>query len=661
MNLRTVSIDLSEQAKQTFAGGFSSDNYSSSAQNLLSVFDIFYTLFARYDRLIEFDLLNVQGVQTQSQGFVIDTTAGHPAAAAIVTLLFASSAIISTYFHLNYLRKIKNNHSTHFIKEELEAAIKAEQAKSLLPVHDINYYLALIVEDNPDLKDKYHEVKLDGAGLKMSYKLPAVAQTAEPEVEVVHNVGAQGAGAGAEIEVKKPKLSRFQKFSRTVVSPAWQALNLSAFTYWIMWIGTGLFTGKFDLGISGVSPWVAFGIPIAVGLAYPVIKTINYFRHRSAAVVEESAATPEDKKNGTELIRRAMLRRLFELEKAALKVQLDAHKFVDEPEPVQAVDAPLTNKLDSKISTLGKGRWKKTAVTLIATAAATFVGLQYGTWLISDILTTVANITIGAPIVQLVLGSLVMAAAGIYGIYKAVERFNQVNDHAANPQLSATAQQQLELSQLENRLEASQRNIALLEKQLGETSTKLPHYQEEQFFSDISRRGASSWTNVKKFATRSVYFINGCLTGIFLARLFFIKGTALALPFAAATFSNPVTIGILVGAGLVYGAFKVYQYHQRRKEEGAELLFSQRAERVECLKQEVIIAGMRERLYTARVAQQNLAAAAAPTLPAEPVLTNAGAVLLFRPRSYSEGATPPKNSEPISVPRASRNTPGNVT
>ncbi|MES2218698.1 MAG: hypothetical protein V4501_09840 [Pseudomonadota bacterium] len=653
MDTRTIKLDLSEQAKETFVGGFTSDNFNSSAQNLLTSFDVLYTIFARYDRLIEFDLLSAQGIVTDSQGAVIDYTASHPAAAVAVTALFASIGVVTTYFHLNYLKKIKNNQSTHFIKEELAAAIEAEQAEPAKSVHDINYYLDLVLSDNEDLQKKYEKVKLDGSKLIITYKKPAAAQTEATEP-------AQNSGWFNSPAWQSAKKSFFK-----VASVSWETLNLTAFTYWILWIGTGLFTGQFGTGVAGLSPAMGFGIPIAIGLTYPLIKAFRYLKDRyygksaSAALTDEPAPTPEDNKNGCELMRRALVRRLFEMEKARLQAQLDTYKVKYIPEPVNVANAAENqpaSKLDQKILSLGKGKWKKTAVTLIATIGGTFVALQYGAWIISDILNMVANITIGAPIVQLVLGSLMIAAAGIFGIYKAVERFYQVKDHEANQKISVFEQQKLDLKSLENRLEASQKNIAIQEKKLGITpGTDLPRYDEKQFFTDISRRGPTVWTTFKKVCTRALQFLNGGLTGIFLARLFFVKGTAIALPFVAATLSNPITIGILVGAGIAYGAFKFYQFHEQRKEEHAQKLLAEREERIECLKQEVIIAEMREKLYTTRVELRETVedySIPSTTVKPEPSYSKIANTTLFggQPRRYSDSDIPDIDSAPVITP-----------
>jgi hypothetical protein len=649
MRSRTIKIDLSAQAKSTFASQFSSANYSSTAQSLLVPFDLLYTYVFRYNRLLSVDLERAEGIDVSTtQGAAIDFTAFHPAIGAIITATFATVALVTSYFHIRYLKKAKAKDSTHSIKEQLDAAIQAEKDKpQLLPIFDINYYLAKVLKSRRDLQAKYEKVAIEGDYMKitLSNQQPApVAAAPDPQPNWYD------------------KLKKFGSLvSRKMLGPAWEALALTSYSYWILYIGAGIFTGKFGVGVEGLTPILGFGIPIAIGLTYPLIKIYRYFKNRRnpavGAITEneepvDAATLKETEKNTSSLLRSALLLREFEREKAILQEHLQDYGIEDKPEPfTEEEDTIAVSKLDARIATLGQGKWKKTAVAFMATMVGTYVAAQYGAWVVSDFLNSVASITIGAPIVQIVLGTIMMVGAFSYGLYKAIERFFEVKVHATNPKVSVAQAQQKELSNLEKRLENSQKNIAELEAKLDLLPVNSPRYDQEEFLNDANRQRPTIWSSIKKIAAGSIQVINGITTGAFIARVFFVKGTAIALPFAAASLSNPITIGILVGLGLAYGAFKFYQYHQQRKEEHAKLLLEQRDERIEFLKQEVVIAGMREKLYNAMAKKMNEAASITQAkVPVPQPLTNALNHTVFaRPRNMSVGTSPAVGSPAVDL------------
>jgi hypothetical protein len=674
MDPKHITLDLSAKAQDSFGGLLSSDNYGSSVQSLLVPCDLLYTYAFRYGRLVTTDMPAAKGINVITQGPMIDYTATHPWVAAVITVTFATVALVNAAFHIRTLKRKKERAdkiSTQQIKEKLEADIDAELAsRPAVKIHDINYYLGIVLSTDPVLKEKYDSVKIEGDKLKMNLK-PA-APAAPAATEVVHHTGPQGTQSTSVVTIPsssptdnwQTKLANgFNNFSRKVLSPAWEMLGLTAFTYWIMWIGMGIFTGQFGLGISGVSPVIAFGIPILAGLAYPVIKVANYFKNRGkkqVGVINDPNEELDEKKraegdkNASELMRRALLLRDYELERDYLKTQLADRGIAFEPEADAQADAASNtqaSEMDKKILSLSKGKWKKTAVTLFATIVGTYVGAQYGSWIVTDILSTVTNFTVGLPVVQIVLGTALMALAAGYGVYKAVQRYFEVKEYG--PKISAIDLQQSAISTLEKTLQEKQKAIASLEQKLGANLVAYKPFSQgpsakEHLFADSYGSPPTVWSTVKKAATRVFHFVNGACTGIFLARLLFLKGQAIALPFVAASFSNPVTIGVLVGVGVLYGAFKLYQYHQERKEEHAKALLDRREERLQCLKQEVELAGLREKLYTAQVSALPAIEASRPRAKSAVVSIKDAKVTFFaeppseRPRSYSENDKPAK-------------------
>jgi hypothetical protein len=606
----TIRLDLAAGAKK---GSLSSDNYSNLVQGVLVPLDLLYTYAFRYGRLIANDLPSANGFTVSTQGPMIDYTAQHPIVGAAVTVAFVGVAAATTYSEYRRQQKIAANSSYKSIFDTFDKASAPGEVVADDNMDDINDYLLMVLEEDKLLRDKYEVFAVD----LQNKKFVVVLKDKKKEEDELAKKAAEN----------KPGL--FKKFTSKVLSPVWEALCLSSFTYWIMWISAGIFTGQFGLGIAGLPNIIGFGLPILAGLAYPVIKIYNHFKNKrktpqiaEAPVVDEPQASDELTRtteiDACALLRRALLRREFELQKKALRKEITALGREPNVENVAAEniersnDNIVVNSIDEKITGLTKGKWKKTAITFISVLGGTYVAAQYGAWIITDILNSLSVAVLGIPMVNIILGAGLLAIAGIYGIYKAVERYREVGKFQKNEKIAALKNNQAELNDLETRLANHQKNIAANEKTLGLAPAPVVNkYVEEQFFNDITRKGPTKWTTFKKVATRAFHFVNGVCTGIFLGRLFLVKGTAIALPFAAAMLSNPITIGVLCGIGLLYGAFKMYQYHERRKEERAKLLFEQRAERIACLKQEVELAGLRDQLLSIeaekKVAADNVA------------------------------------------------------
>jgi uncharacterized membrane protein YebE (DUF533 family) len=325
---------------------------------------------------------------------------------------------------------------------------------------------------------------------------------------------------------------------------------------------------------------------------------------------------------------------------------------IDEPEPVLELPTTAT-KIDKEIATLRQGRWNKAITTCIGAIAGTYVASQYGAWVISDLLNVVANVSIAGQVAQIAIGTVMMAGAVGYGLYKAVERYFEVKGHETNPVIPPAQAQLNELSSLEQKLEQSRKNIAELEHKLSLSPIASPRYDQEESLT-VATTPPTIWSTVKKIALGSISFINGVTAGAFIARVFFVKGTAIALPFVAASLSNPITIGILVGLGVAYGAFKFYQYHQERKEEHAKVLLAQRDERIQCLAQEVVISGMREKLYSAMVKKMeepDNTEINAKTMTTQPLTTGLSHTVFARPRSKSLGGEPAIGSPDANLTR----------
>jgi hypothetical protein len=403
-----------------------------------------------------------------------------------------------------------------------------------------------------------------------------------------------------------------------VIFPLYQSACLASFVYWILWIGSGIFTGQFlPFAIVGMPDIVALGVPLLAGLAFPALKIYNYFSHDPLAQPNPKVADDADKamaeKDVCVLLRRALSRQEYEIEKRMLERKLrdlGGQTMVNGNgrHPHRAANgnghangngngqanghAARLSKMDQAILSLRNGGWFKPLLVAFSVASGSYVAIQYCTWIISTFVNYVLGQSAALSVLGVTTGWLLLAGALGYGIYKGVERYIGIQKTQEKVNVNVLTHAD-EVAALEERFEAQQRQLA----QFGNSShlTKKPvHYMEEQFFVDTSRRGPNKWTTLNKFNARLFQFINGACTGIFLARCFFVTKSALTIPsFLVASLSYPATVAALVIIGTAYGAFKVYEYHQQRKEAHAKSFLAARTERIECLREEVILGDLR--------------------------------------------------------------------
>ena len=600
----TIPLDLSEQMKKTFHDQLSSQNYYNLLLGILMPSDLLYTYFFRYNRLLDVDLPNARDAGISgTQGGYIDYTAAHPVVGVAVTFAFVAVAAASIYsVYLSQRRDMRNTSYKYLydtFKDETkkkhieEIATSADETEEDKLAAIINHYLETILDEDAELKKKYEKIRINHHTF---------------EIKLRNSVAEQ-----KQAEDNKPKpQTLLRKFTNKVLSPAWESLSISSFTYWILWIGASLFTGVLDSpGVFGVTPWVSFGIPILSGLLYPAIKVYNYYKNKrvKAAMLstEGLPVTSELKeavtKDACELLRRSLLRCEYELDKKSLEARIAAQRNkISElggdptaqvfhfPKPKRKISV-----MDDKILKLKTGMTRKVTIALFSTATGMFVAAQYAAWIATDFIDVLFNVSIAIPVANVVLGALFFAAVGTFGLYNAYMRYDKVKEFESKKEINELGAKQAEILGLEQRLETHQQNIKAHEKLLGRKPRPMSKtYLEEQFFTDVNRRGETNKTLIGKIGSRLFQFINGICTGVFLGRIFLVKGNALVLPFAAAMFSTPVTIGLLVGVGVLYGAFKVYEYHKDRQERRAALLLNQRAERVVCLKREVELAALND-------------------------------------------------------------------
>lgn len=573
--------------------------------------DLLYTFFFRYPRMCANDIPG----DSSTNGPPIDFTSTHWLETLFITLAIGAFSAINFYREYCNQKKAKLNNSPQFILSELERqgdfgqdeddelAQEIEEKLELLPKQSKTQWLkdaiAKMYATDPALQAKYEGIEFDEKNNCLNFKLrPKDAATLAAE-------------AKKKAEAKPGWFRRY--VINKVVSPLWEALGISSYAYWILWIGAGLFTGKFDTGVVGVSPTFAFGIPFAFGVMYMAIKSYNWYKHNYAAqqkpsldgdrpaTLEETISTQRD---ACEILRKAVLQRRFELLEDRFKRELG----VNYREPVEEKAVERSATLEAEIDYLGQDKKTKAVTTGVSTTIGTFIGTQYGTWIVADVLAKVFNVVMLTPVVNVVLGWTYMIGSALYGIYNAVKRYGSVKEQRE------TLDQELAkaghaVDTLEDRYKAKVARIDALKAELKGMggNPRFPEsvrFDQPQFFSDVKRNSPTTgWTTVKRYAMRAFQFLNGFTGGAMIARIFFVKGTAIVLPFAAAALSNPVTMALVFGIGFAYGIFKAYQYHKQRKELHAKEALQQRSERIACLKKQCRLADVAIQVLEHRIQQ----------------------------------------------------------
>ncbi|MEO8400274.1 MAG: hypothetical protein ABI597_00575 [Gammaproteobacteria bacterium] len=592
-------------------------------------FDILPTFLARYPRLVSSDIPQ----DKTTNGAFIDWTSKNPIAAVVTLVGCFALACASSYAEYTRQKRVLDNNSYQAINGELakqgqfkamEDAIK-EDEETATEEEQIAWLQASFkqqLEEDAELSKKYESITIEYNEEKKIYqqkfirKKKQVEQAIEKEeIERVQRPSGRfrtfvNKYISPVAEFVRPVTSYISRFTspitsflnKKIVSPIWQALGIASFTYWLFYIGTGLFTGTFDTGIAGLSPWIGFGIPIAIGVSYIALKAINYVRswlNKPAAAkdqdpeeVETAEERAEAMQDAAKLMHRSLLARKFELATKGLMFELGPkyRPYV----PLFEKGARISSTMDKELDYLNKDHGYKTAAEFVSTTWGTYIGVQYGAWIVTDMLSKLASVTSAIPIVNLICGAAFIGVSVLNGIYKAAARYTGLGKTADEANLknqsleAASAAQSLEDILIEKR-EANNDLRRQLKAKKGnlEGLPKCPvQFDEPQFFGDVTRDGPSKWTKVKKFAKRSLTFINAFTGGAFVARIIFVKGTAIFLPFVAVA-GGPWTIPVLVGIGLLYGVFKLWEYHVKQKEQRSKDLLAQHEEHVQCLKKDI--------------------------------------------------------------------------
>lgn len=640
---RRVSLPYNSPLVKYAKSERSSDDVATLVNAALSPGDNAYTFPFRYFRL----LVNDIGGNKNTQGATIDYVSTNVGLGIGITGVISGLCIAN--FLIEYRKQmvaINNNNYEYMLSQYLKLAI-IEKKHQLCSDARAKANAALNANPPGDIRAIETELKDKLVAAETSYSDYTEELNAALQTILAQNPTLAQKYTSAKVEVDKGKLkvvfarnTPFQKRQKSVAEerfsqvsdnwlvnkvlyPAWTFLGLSSFAYWVMWIGASMFTGELTTGIAGVSPLIAFGIPIAVGLLYPAIKIYHYLKNKvnGAHDTDETKEKKDSAIDANTLLRQAILFKRFDFATKQLQAELDYYRSAEEKAQLQQVaanpqaldaNAPA-DKLDDTIRKhVGVDPKLKGLASGVIGLIGGFVCAQYAAWVVTDFMSVVLKVA--APVgVDILGGVILMVIAGVIGLYRGIARYLDThNDKNLVKNLPPKATpEEIQLQKL-NQLEADFARLQSLKQvklnelkdaktdydkgMMGKTRPlpldfltvpKLPKYNEPQFFTNIERTGENTKTKWKKRGIRVFKFLDSFCTGAFFARIFFVPGNAIFLPFAAAALSNPYTIGIVVAVGLVYAGFRLYQYHKTKQEDRARELAKQRSERIACLEKNV--------------------------------------------------------------------------
>lgn len=582
MATRKIKLPLNNALKRYLSSG----DYEELTNDFFSHLDLLYTYFFRYPRLFAVDI----GGSQISQGFAVDATASHPLAACTTTLLFvaiAVSGVSSEYLARQKASKAKEeqadyNNSYHHIQNTLTNNSKTLSSAEIKEIDEVRCKV-----NAEKLNEKINAILLQDNNLKNKYRTLEITKEGNIEFTLVDDT-----------KKETSFFSRLGKKVSAIISSSWITMGLCSFAYWILWMGCGIFTGNFGIGISAIGSW-AFIMPLAVAAVYPATRIRNWWLNHYGNKIKTDNETVIYSENSEKSslaaldLAKIMRKSAFMIERERLEAELkEVNISVPNKEKVKGI---LEN--DSKVAILTKNSRKRIAAEFIAVTISSFTGAQYAAWIITDLLKVAANVTLNGVGFSMGFGIAFMACSVIYGAYKAYIKHKEiVRYREQSDEIKAALDAKVNV--LEN---IYKDKLSLVQNLAGEI-TKLDQVgswlstQMNKFNNTMAL--APKIPEQPKAGLRSYLyaFVNGITTGVLIARIATIAGTAVFLPFAAAALGNPYTIGLIVTLGVVYGLFQVYQHWQKQEENSIKAIHTQREENINSLQDQIDLANLQIKL-----------------------------------------------------------------
>ncbi|MHB1948507.1 MAG: hypothetical protein ACYCQI_10395 [Gammaproteobacteria bacterium] len=668
---------------------FSSDDYSNLYGSFLNAADVPFTWIPRYSIILE-GLYN-----PGSMGPLIEATSQSlPLALLVYALIGAGSAY---NFYVQYKNK-KDAHqdkcdSYSKIRQQLKLEAAADEKDELIlrmyndeikaqfnrdeidafnkkvkkAIDEMNDALNAIVNENPAIKRRYEGIQILAPKIIPGKKLEL------SDIKIRHHFKMNSTPTSeADDAVKKP--GYLGKFANKVLKPLKDSLGNASYMYWILFMVAVISVGEFAAaGIAGVPHVVSFGLPLLAALPLPALKIRNWFRNKGFAISDEYARLKKIAEGDTPcLLAEAAKRVEFSHELTRLQKENEAF-FAAKQKLCLASPAMVASDTFSLINLINVTRESnhtptpaqlpantafgarpsvQAAATLYTATIGEYGMLQYNAWILSDFFKVGPSIACCIPFFGPIAGGVLIAVGLGLGIYEAHKKYKAIKRDQADADHEKPTKSLVEIfverqSQLQALTEKRTDLLAKLDHSCASKGEK-PYVLSKVLNKPIPQLPGDLNPVRKPFSLKSLWnsgrklfsCFDWAATGIFFARLMFLPGTAVFLPFAAAALSNPVTIGILVASGLLFVGVKLYQAHQKQKEmETRELMAG-----IKQMDEQIQVAEMTEKNLVLK--QETLDLMKAPAPRAE-----------VAPEAEVEPTRAPTNTVECPAPSAARQIP----
>lgn len=530
--------------------------------------DNFYTYIFRLWRMITHDLVEKKGgtFPLPSEG-LIGTVSQEPLLATLITLTMLGFSLLAAVY---YCLKEKE-------KEEEQKKIAQKDYKNSNA--QIKHWMDNKTTCNASLSQEAKSLPCTAADevsqlnqcLQQLLKQPQYQSYANATIKKVENEHKISLALG-----KKTKLSL-----ANISDASWKAGMQAAFIYWIGWIATGCITGMLTVGIFGVAPWLAFGVPLFVGALPRLVQIWHWVkRHleidpQSPATLPDTASyldrfkhvldiksqpTPEDVAIANQLMLSCIRERELELECKNLSIDRECVPFYK----VLAVSNKNSDYLVDYAATKILAAGFLLAVSMYGMA-------HYILWLASDIFPA---ILLSSTLVDF-LSIAAFAVAGIYGIVGMWKKLNEIEKDKLTYQFDNNILLE-EYHKIQH--EISQQTSDLIYQM---PLTPHDYKPKDEPISEpillVAKPEALTWENwfienviylakgVGEFFEHPIpKFFDRAMGGGFVTRVFLLLCTSPFLPSgfhmaaAVAVLSNPATVAIIAASFLVWGTFRYY-------------------------------------------------------------------------------------------------------
>jgi len=365
------------------------------------------------------------------------------------------------------------------------------------------------------------------------------------------------------------------------IVPLWDKFNIlrntifiAAFVYWIEWITAALFNGgQMGVGVVGMPPVLAFGIPLVFALPYACIATYHYIKNGEWKKSREEIEMEKEAKLQSENLMIAAAKKLeieiLEKEQVYLSNKVSEYKIDFEVEVFKISQ--------NNILSFSGRRWVKLkAANSLVTTMISEEGLsQYVAWYVTDLLQIALSTTMMIPYVNTVVGSIFLGLTLVYGLIAMKKNYDQVQKEKIHkPEHEPTVVPSNEA--LEKKLKEHNQDLACLSREIlkkrddinsliKKEQINLPGQPYISVPNCIDRARDALEPEVPEKGPLLRFFENK-MTGMFFARCFFVAGSAIVLAFTVSTFG----IGSIVAVSALGVAYATAKYFEEKQKNTAE-------------------------------------------------------------------------------------------